>query len=116
MGSVIKRNGLLVNFPVQVNRADTFLSRFFGLMFQKSLPSDKGVLLLPCNSIHTCFMRFPIDVVFVDKGFRVIKTIRELLPWSIIFPIREAYATLELATGTINKFELDLGDQIQFDC
>ena len=53
--------------------ADTFLTRFAGLMFRKKLPSATGLYLAPCNSVHMCFMRFAIDVVYLDKEHNIIK-------------------------------------------
>ena len=50
----------------QLRIADGFWSRLAGLQFRRPLPSDAGLLLVPCNSVHTCFVRFPVDVVFLD--------------------------------------------------
>src|SRR5690606_39596258 len=59
--------------------ADNMLSRIIGLMFRASPPQEaEGLLLDPCNSIHTCFMRYPIDVAFLNSQNKVIKIIRNL--------------------------------------
>ena len=54
---------------VTVEIADNFFRRFCGLMGKKNLPARHGLLISPCNSIHMCFMKFPIDAVFLDAHF-----------------------------------------------
>ena len=61
--------------------ADSFLTRFAGLMFRKKMPVATGLLLAPCNSVHMCFMRFAIDVVYLDKEYNIIKIVKDLKPW-----------------------------------
>ena len=61
--------------------ADTFLTRFAGLMFRKPLPPATGLFLAPCNSVHMCFMRFAIDVVYLDKDYKIVKVVKKLKPW-----------------------------------
>ncbi len=56
------------NFSVDVERADRFLKRFFGLMGRAELARGHALLLEPCNSVHTFFMRFPIDVIYLDRN------------------------------------------------
>ncbi len=64
-----------LRFPqggIRFEIADTFFKRFFGLMLRKELRKNTGLLLMPCGRIHTCFMRFPIDVLYLDKAWRII--------------------------------------------
>ena len=61
--------------------ADGFWSRLVGLQFRRPLASDAGLLLVPCNSVHTCFVRFPLDVVFLDDHGIVSAVRRNLRPW-----------------------------------
>ncbi len=61
--------------------ARTFWARFKGLMFRKDMPCDEGLLIERCNSIHTCFMRFPIDAVFYDKRGGIVKEVKNIKPW-----------------------------------
>jgi hypothetical protein len=63
--------------------ADTIWSRVVGLQGRRALPSGEGLVLIPNNSIHMLFMRFPIDAVFVDKAGRVTRIGRACRPWTI---------------------------------
>ena len=81
--------------------ADTFTRRFKGLMFKKEAP-NYGLLIKPCNSIHTFFMKFSIDVLFVDRENNVIKVIRDLQPGKIVAPVKGAVYVVE---GSKNIFE-----------
>ena len=79
--------------------ADTPFARMRGLLGRTELPRGEGVFLRPAGSIHTFFMRFPIDVVFVDGEGIVVGVERELPPWRTARR-RGAKAVLELAAGT----------------
>jgi len=91
------------NRPVAANvrRADTFLSRLIGLLGHASLPADEGLWIEPCDSVHTFFMRFPIDVAFVDREGTVIRCIERLRPWRATKLYTKARACVELASGTL---------------
>ncbi|RBW70409.1 DUF192 domain-containing protein [Bacillus taeanensis] len=82
-------------------------------MFQKRPLENKGIMLVPCNSIHMFFMRFSIDVVFLDKSSRVVKVILALKPWRIKHGGKKAYSVLELPVGTIEKYNIVIGDKIE---
>ena len=66
---------------IDVMVADSFFARLAGLMFRQKLPPATGLLLAPCSSVHMCFMRFAIDVVYIDKKFKIIKVVKNLKPW-----------------------------------
>ena len=78
--------------------ADTPLTRLRGLLGRRSLPSGEGMLLRPAGSIHTLFMRFPIDAVFLARDGTVLKVVPRLRPWRMA-GCRGARQTLELAGG-----------------
>ena len=87
--------------------ADTFWKRFKGLQFQRPLPASSGMLLSPCASLHTCFMRFPIDVIQLNEANVVIGTRRDIVPWRAIIcdrgtkrVIEVKPAQLDIAIGT----------------
>ena len=80
---------------------NTFYSRLMGLMFKKNLPAGSGIILKPCTQIHTCFMRFNIDVLFLDKDLQVLHIIENMKPWRISPLFLKARYTVELTAGTL---------------
>ena len=68
---------------VRAEVAKTFLQRLKGLMGRKCLPPGEGMLILKCNAIHTCFMRFAIDATFLDCDDNVVKVVRNIRPWRL---------------------------------
>lgn len=93
-----------------VQVADSFLSRFVGLMGKTEQASPKALLIRPCNSIHTFFMRFAIDVVFLDAQGKVLRIRRAVPPGRILWPVPDAMQVLELKTATSIKE----GDRLEF--
>lgn len=94
--------------------ADNMVTRLIGLMFKKQLVGADGLLLDPCNSIHTFFMRYSLDIVFIGKGNKVVKIIRDLKPWRMTWIYFRAHKTLEVPAG---KLPLDLkeGDTLEVE-
>ena len=92
--------------------ADSFWTKFRGLMGRALLPADEGMLFRHAGSIHMFFMRFPIDVVFCDGDLRVVKVVRGLKPWRMA-AARGATVTIELATGAAAG--LAPGDRLKLD-
>lgn len=95
--------------------ADTFLTRGRGLMGRASLPVGTGLVLYPNNNIHMFFMRFPLDVIFLDASQRVVKLRPNFRPWRPFAGARNARYTLELPVGTIEASQTQVGDQCAFD-
>jgi uncharacterized protein len=91
--------------------ADTPVSRMRGLLGRDELRPGEGLLLRPASSIHTFFMRFPIDAVFLDAGLRVLGISDDLHPWRAASR-RGARAVLELPAGESARRELRVGDQL----
>ncbi|MDQ4030583.1 MAG: DUF192 domain-containing protein [Actinomycetota bacterium] len=91
--------------------ADSAPARLRGLLGRKSLPPDEGVLLRPAGSVHTAFMRFSIDVVFLDRELAVLDVVHELAPWRAAAR-RGAKAVLELAAGEAARRTLVAGDRL----
>jgi uncharacterized membrane protein (UPF0127 family) len=73
--------------------------RAMGLMFRKSLPEGEALWIIPCNGVHTWFMRFPIDIVVLDKELRVLAMRRAVKPWRMVLPMKGAKSVLELEAG-----------------
>ncbi len=90
--------------------ADNFFARLKGLIGKKSLEPGEGLLLVPCNSVHTMFMKFDIDVIFLDAGYKILKMIPGLVPWRISIPVPGAKYVLELPPGTIKATGTKTGD------
>ena len=88
--------------------ATSFASRFRGLMGAAQLPPRSGLLLPRTSSVHTHFMRFPIDVVFLD-GERIVAVRRALKPWRFA-AAKGARSVLELAAGECERLGLAKGD------
>ncbi|MHB1392320.1 MAG: DUF192 domain-containing protein [Clostridia bacterium] len=90
--------------------AKTFKERFWGLMFRRRLPGNEGLMILGCSAIHTCFMRFAIDVVFMDINHKVIGIKEKIKPWRQSGFVRKAYIALELPEGTVDRKNISIGD------
>ena len=78
-----------------VKTADTFARRFLGLMFRKGLQPGEGLLLTDCGRIHTNFMRFTIDVVYLSENFRILAA-ETVKPWRLGRRVKDARHVLEL--------------------
>lgn len=87
-------------------------SRMVGLLGRKGLADGEGLLLRPCSSIHTLFMRFPIDVVYLDKDGNVLKVVPSLRPFRFSASLRRTHYTLELPVGTIDSTNTAPGDRV----
>ena len=92
--------------------ADTVIARARGLLGRKNLPSGAGLLIRPGFSIHTLFMRFPIDAVFLSRAGEVMKISANVGPWRTR-SCRRAHAVLELASGEAEKRGIATGDHLE---
>jgi uncharacterized protein len=102
-----------MDLPIKIYRYDTFYKRLKGLMFQLRPIRDEGIFLIPCNSIHMFFMFFPIDVIFLNKDNQIVYLKENVRPWTFIPPIKQAKSALELPIGTIQKYQIAVGDCIK---
>lgn len=98
----------------KAEHARSFSARFVGLMGRRSLPFGEALWIDPCNSIHTFFMRIPIDVVFLDRELRVVRAIPAMVPWRASSIYRKARTVLELPAGTLAASGTSEGDQLDF--
>jgi len=92
--------------------AGTLLKRMIGLLGRKELKKGQALILKPCNSIHTFFMRFSIDVLFVDKENKVIKAISSKEPFRLTYMYFTACFAVELPVGTIQSSATSPGDSL----
>jgi uncharacterized membrane protein (UPF0127 family) len=92
--------------------AATPLARLKGLLGRSGLRSGEGLLIRPTSAIHTCFMRFPIDAVFLDRDLVVVKVVGDLRPWRMAAR-RGAKSVLELAAGESGRRGIRAGQRLR---
>ena len=92
--------------------ADTFWARLRGLMGRPSLGAGEGLILKGEKNIHTFFMKFPIDVLYVDRGWRVVRLHRAMPPNRIGPFVPRSFYVVELPEGGIEKTGTNVGDQL----
>ena len=97
---------------LQLQLAHTAWARLRGLLGYKTLSAGHGLWLRPCNSVHCWFMRFAIDVIYLDEQQRVLQVRAQLRPWqlSLCWP---ASSVIEMAAGECQRLNITAGDQIQ---
>ena len=91
---LVKKDGRVVSVPV----ARTYFSRLRGLMGKASLGEEEGLFLAECSRVHCCFMRFPIDVLYVVCDLRGIE-VETLEPWQLGKRVKGARHVLEMPAG-----------------
>jgi uncharacterized membrane protein (UPF0127 family) len=94
--------------------ADTMFRRMRGLLGRRELPRGEGMLIRPAPSVHTLFMAFPIDVVFLSRDGDVLKVCEEVRPWRAVAG-RRAQSTLELAAGEARRRGIEQGQRLVTD-
>lgn len=108
---LVRKKGTGEVLATRVFRADTPWARMKGLLGRKTLSPEEGLWIVPANSVHTCFMRFPIDVVFLDAKGVILKVISPMPPWRMTLPVLGAKSVLELPAGAS---VLKAGDRLEF--
>ncbi len=99
----------------EVELANHMVSRFMGLMFRKSMKDEHGLILIPCNQVHTFNMKFDIDVISLDKDNKVLEIYDSVKPNKVCKGVKNAKKVLELNPGIANKFGLSVGDICVFE-
>jgi uncharacterized protein len=94
-----------------VEVAETRQARRRGLLGRDGLHDGAALMLTPCFAVHTAFMRFAIDVVFVDRDGCVVRTVRRVQPWSIAIAWR-ARSVVELPAGRLESLAVEIGDRL----
>lgn len=95
-------------------RADRLLARVKGLLGTKQLPRGEALILDPCNSIHTFFMRYAIDVVFLDRSRRVVALLDSVPPFRLSPVFWKARLCIELSAGACREVGIKVGDLLAF--
>jgi uncharacterized membrane protein (UPF0127 family) len=99
----------------RIERLTGFFQRFKGLLARASVQDGEGVWLPQCRAIHTVGMRFPIDVVFVDRNGLVLRICRNVPPNRFALSCRAARAVVELGGGMLDASDLIVGDRLELD-
>ncbi|MDC3413652.1 DUF192 domain-containing protein [Aquibacillus sp. 3ASR75-11] len=99
---------------VEMACAYTFFSRLKGLMFTRQLHSGTGLHINPCPSVHTFFMNYAIDVVYLDQQHVVVAVDHQLEPGKLGRRYKHVVSVVELSAGTAQKTKLEIGDQLKF--
>lgn len=97
----------------KVRKADNFLTRLVGLLKRTNLGPEEALWLMPSKGIHTIGMKFPIDVVFLNRGNTVVGLVQGMAPCRLSSIHFTSYSVLELPTGTIKKSRTEVGDQFE---
>lgn len=101
MKIIHKRTGKIIAHEARI--ASTTLSRMKGLMFIDKMDGFDALILDPGNSIHNCFVRFSLDVIFVNNKYEVVKIIRDFKPWRFSWIYFRATKVIELQAGSLIK-------------
>jgi uncharacterized membrane protein (UPF0127 family) len=96
----------------QVRPADSIWLRFIGLMGRRGLAEGEGLHIVPCSSVHMFFMRFALDLVYLDRSGSAVKLVHALKPWRLS-AARGAQSVLELPAGAIDRSGTAAGDRIE---
>jgi uncharacterized protein len=94
--------------------ADTSAARNTGLLKHERLEPGAGLLIVPCQSVHTFFMKFPIDLVYIDKK-RKVRKVRHAVPAWRMSACWTARSVLELPAGTVQRTGTQAGDQLAIE-
>ena len=100
-----------VSSRLAIRLADGFFSRLRGLLFAPALQPGEGLLIRPCAAVHTAFMRYPIDIVFLDRAGKIRRIVPRLAPWRSAAS-GGAYQTLELAAGEATRLGFTAGQSL----
>ena len=95
--------------------ADTRATRAVGLLNRTGFERGEGLWIVPSRGVHTCWMRFAIDMVALDGAGIVIDRVANLKPWRVRLPRRGTAGVLELPVGTLSRSGTDIGHRIAFE-
>lgn len=107
---IIKKNNLVISNKTTI--ADNWFKRMIGLLSYRDLKEGESLWLLPGKHIHTIGMRFNIDVVFLDRSMKVLKTVNSVKPFRLCLANKNTTSVLELPSGTLENLKLNIGDRL----
>jgi uncharacterized membrane protein (UPF0127 family) len=97
----------------KVRKADSFFTRLVGLLKRTQLGPEEALWLMPSKGVHTIGMKFPIDVVFLDRNNFVLAVVSGLAPYRMTGVHWKGQSVLELPKGTLHKSRTEVGDQLE---
>ena len=112
MKAIVKNKNIIVSSKVKI--AKSTFDRVIGLMFKKEMIKGDSLLIEPCNSIHTCFMNFPIDVLFLSSSNQILHIVRNMRAWRFSKIYFKSKRVLELGGGELAQ-EINVGDILEFE-
>lgn len=112
MKLINKNNGKILADRIEL--ADNFFSRTKGLLGKSELCRGEGLHIIPCSSIHSFFMKFAFDAVFINKKNEVVYLIKNMPAWKISKVCFLAHSVVELPSGVIKESETNIGDVLEF--
>jgi len=92
--------------------ADPYWTRLVGLLGSPRLEPGEGLLITPCNSVHSFGMRYAIDVAYLSADGHVLRLAPAMPPWRFHWPVKGAWAALELPAGTLEHAKAQVGDAV----
>ena len=90
----------------------SYLRRALGLMGRKALSRGSALMITQCGSIHTHFMRFTMDAIFVDKNLKVQSIHKNIKPWRFVFVGPSSYSVIEFTSDYFDYRKVNIGDQL----
>ncbi|MCX7614972.1 MAG: DUF192 domain-containing protein [Clostridiales bacterium] len=99
----------------RVNLADRFFQRAAGLLGKRNIGEKDGLLISPCRQVHTFFMRFNIDVLFLTEAGEILHIEESMTPGNVSPYIKNSYNVLELRSGSVKNHEIKKFKKITFE-
>ena len=96
-----------------ISLADSFFSRMKGLLGRSTLATGEGLIITSCKSIHMVFMKFAIDVIFIDRDDKVVGVVNRIKPYQFSPVFFNANRAIELPAGIASQVNVQLGDQLE---
>ncbi len=98
---------------LHVKKTQHALERTKGLLGLPALSDEQGLWIIPCNSIHTFGMQYPLDIIYLDRNGRIKKIVENIKPRRMSFSLF-AKSVLELKTGTVKRLKITMGHTLQW--
>ena len=109
---VVRNTTRLTTIGDRIAKAGTSSERTTGLLRRTGLENGEGLWIIPCEAVHTFFMTFALDLVYIDRKHRIRKVVRNVAPWRVSACL-SARSIIELPAGTIDATGSEPGDQLE---